>query len=243
VGEGAETPPEEVTVAREEERLKLGKGAAFVKGRLKRLRQENETWEADFQALPKPITQNQTHYLGMVVAPDGSFLADSHIEGRPTVNDMATLLANAMRRPLAGKAHRPRRLHVRGHPQWRELFPHLEELGIKVAVHRELFKVQQAYQGYLRQRREAHRKGMVKPTADQQSVEEVFPAIAQWVRGYGHIEIGDQEMFGFVVRALGYGGLAFEDDKADTLAEAMASLEKGLTAFFEQEGIKIEEGE
>jgi hypothetical protein len=46
---------EEANVAREEEKLKLGKDAAFVKSRLKRLRQENETWEADFQALPKPM--------------------------------------------------------------------------------------------------------------------------------------------------------------------------------------------
>jgi hypothetical protein len=229
-----------VTVGREEEKLKLGKGAAFVKGRLKRLRQEDETWEADFQALPKPITQSQTHYRGMVVAPDGSLLADAHVEGRPTVNDMATLLAHAMRRPLTGEAHRPRRLHVRGHPQWRELFPHLDELGITVAVRRELAKVQQAYQGYLRQKREAHRRGMVKPTAEQQAVEKLFPAIAQWVRGYGHIEIGDQEMFGFVARALDYGGLAFEDDKPATLAEAMAALEKGLTKWFKEQGIEVE---
>ena len=230
-------------MAREEEKLKLGKGAAFEKIRLKRLRQEDETWEADFQALPKPITQSETHYLGMVVAPDGSFLADSHVEGRPTVNDMATLLAHAMRRPLNGKAHRPRRLHVRGHHQWRELFPHLEELGIKVAVHRELPKVQQAYRGYLRKMRDAHRVGMVKPTDEQQSVEELFPAIARWVRGYGHIEIGDQEMFGFVARALDDGNLAFEDDKPDTLAEAMASLEKGLRKWFDEQGIELDKGE
>ena len=57
---------------------------------------------------------------------------------------------------------------------------------------------------------------------------------------YGHIEIGDQEMFGFVARALDYGGLAFEDDKPDTLAEAMASLEKGLTKWFEDQGIEVE---
>jgi len=229
-----------VTVAREEEKLRLGKGAAFDKARFKRLRQEDETWEADFQALPKPITQSQTHYLGMVVAPDGSFLADSHVEGRPTVNDMATLLALAMRRPLTGKAHRPRRLHVRGHPQWKELFPHLEELSIKVAVHRELPKVQRAYLGYLRQQREAHRAKMVKPDAEQQSVEQMFPAIAQWVRGYGHIEIGDQEMFGFVARALDYGNLAFEDDRPDTLAEAMAALERGLRKWFEEQGVDLE---
>jgi hypothetical protein len=227
-------------VAREEEKLKLGKGVAFVKGRFKRLRQEDETWEADFQALPKPITQSQTHYLGMVVAPDGSFLADARVEGRPTVNDMATLLAQAMRRPPAGKAHRPRRLHVRGHPQWRELFPHLEGLGIKVAVRRELPKVQRAYRGYLRQVRDAHRVGMVKPTAEQQGVEKLFPAIAQWVRGYGHVEVGDQEMLGFVARALGYGGLAFEDDRPDTLAEALASLERGLAKWFEEQGVAVE---
>jgi hypothetical protein len=227
-------------VAREEEKLKLGKGAAFVKGRLKRLRQGDETWGADFQALPRPVTQSRTDYRGMVVTPDGSTLADSKVEGRPTVNDMATLLASAMRRPLAGKAHRPQRLHVRGHPQWKELFPHLEELGIEVAVHRELPKVQRAYRGYLRQKREAHRRGMVKPTAEQQGVERLFPAIARWVRGYGHIEVGDQEMFGFVARALDYGGLAFEDDRPDTLAEAMASLERGLAKWFEEQGVEVE---
>ena len=37
-----------------------------------------------------------------------------------------------------------------------------------------------------------------------------------------------------------YGGLVFEDDKPDTLAEAMAALEKGLTEYFEREGIEIE---
>ena len=88
--------------------------------------------------------------------------------------------------------------------------------------------------------REAHRVGIVKPTEGQAGVEEMFPAIARWVRGYGHVEIGDQEMFGFVVRALDYGGLVFEDDKPDTLAEAMAALEKGLTEYFEREGIDID---
>ena len=79
---------------------------------------------------------------------------------------------------------------------------------------------------------------MLKPTAEQQSVEKLFPAVARWVQGYGHIEIGDQEMFGFVVRALDYGGLAFEDDKPDTLAEAMAVLEKGLAYWFKEQGIE-----
>jgi hypothetical protein len=78
-------------------------------------------------------------------------------------NDLATLLANAMRRPLAERAHRPRRIHVRGHRRWQELFPHPAELGIVVSVRQRLHKVQEAYQDYLRTLREARRAKMVKP--------------------------------------------------------------------------------
>jgi hypothetical protein len=183
---------------------------------------------------------NETYYLGLVVAKRGSsVLTQSQVEGRPSVNDLATLLAQAMRRPLTGGAHRPRRLHVRRHPQWRELFPHPEALGIDVLVRRELPKVKDAYENHLRQLREARRARVVKPTTEQATVEQMFPAIAQWVRGCGHIEIGDQEMVGFVVRALDYGGMVFEDNMPDTLAEAMVALEKGLTEWFKAEGIPI----
>jgi len=70
-------------------------------------------------------------------------------------------------------------------------------------------------------------------------VEKLFPAIARYVQGYGQIEIGDQEMFGFVVRALDYGGLVFEDDRPETLAEALAALEKGLFDWFREEGTEV----
>jgi hypothetical protein len=83
---------------------------------------------------------------------------------------------------------------------------------------------------------------MVKPTAEQQSVEKLFPALARYVRGYGHIEVGDREMFGFIARAIGYGGVDFEDDKPDTLAEAMAALEKGLKKLFGEQGVDLTKG-
>jgi hypothetical protein len=226
---------------RKADNLKLGKGAAFDKARLKRLRQEDEPWEADFRALPKPLLQSETRYLGLVVTKrSGSVLADMQVEGRLSANELAALLGKAMREPLTDGTHRPRRLYVRGHRQWQELFPHLEEVGIDVSVHQELPKVTEAYQDHLRQLREARRAKMVRPTAQQQSVEELFPAIARYVQGYGHIEIGDQEMFGFVARALDHGGLIFEDDRPDTLAEAMAALEKGLRKWFEEQGIELE---
>ena len=44
-------------MAKELDKLKLGKGNVFVKSQLKRLRQEDETWEADFRPLPKPVSQ------------------------------------------------------------------------------------------------------------------------------------------------------------------------------------------
>jgi hypothetical protein len=81
---------------------------------------------------------------------------------------------------------------------------------------------------------------MTKPTKEQMKVESIFPAIAKYVRGYGYVEIGNQESFGFVVRALGYGGLDFEDDTPETLAEAMAVLEAGLSKWFEEQGIELD---
>jgi hypothetical protein len=225
------------------DRPKLGKGPVFDKAPLKRFRQEDETWEPDFRALPKPMMQNETHYLGMVVKKrDSSLLAETQVKGRPSARDLATLLANAMRRPLSENGHRPRRVHVRGHRQWQELFPHLEALGIKVSVTQELPKFKAAYEARLREMQEARRAKMVRPTEKQAQVEKLFPAIAQWVRD-GHIEIGDQEGLGFVAMALDYGGVVFDDNRPRTLAEAMAVLEKGLAAWYEEEGIELERPE
>jgi hypothetical protein len=55
--------------------LKLGKGQAFDKARLKRLRQPDETWEADFRALPKRRMQNETHFFARVWAAGEGFSA------------------------------------------------------------------------------------------------------------------------------------------------------------------------
>lgn len=216
--------------------LKLGKGSAFVKSHLKRLPQVEETWEVDFLALPKPMSQSDTHYLGVVVGrPDGILLTDEEIRGRPSVNDLARLVAHAMSRPLDSHARRPRRLCLRGHAQWRELFPHLEQLGVEVVVGEDLTLAKDAYRDYLKFMRELRRKDMPGPTPEQSTVEELFPSVARWVLG-GHIEIGDQEMFGFVARALDYGGLVVEEENAETLAEAMAALDRALARWFEENG-------
>ena len=65
--------------------LKLGKGSAFVKSRLRRLPQESEVWEADF--LPKA-----NYWMGLVIEQEhGAVFAMKMLETTPTVNDLAHL--------------------------------------------------------------------------------------------------------------------------------------------------------
>ena len=58
--------------------------------------------------------------------------------------------------------------------------------------------------------------------------EESFPAIAEWVRHEGWIEIGEQDGIGFVARVLDCGGLVYESNDCKSLGEALCSLEKGI---------------
>jgi hypothetical protein len=228
-------------MAKELPKLKLGKGSVFVKSQLRRLHQEDETWEADFRALPKSISQSGTQYLGMVLTQrDGFLRAHAEVEQSPSVNDLATLLANAMKCPLVNSQCRPRCILLRADPKWLPLLPALKELGIEVVIKTNLPKVEEAFGEFLAKLKEARSGSRVRATAAQAKVGKLFPAIARYVRGYGYIEIGDQESFGFVVRAIGYGGVDFEDDTPETLSEAMAVLELGLERWFEEQGVESE---
>lgn len=220
-------------MAKEHPRLKLGKRSAFVKTRLKRLAQENDTWEAGFRALPKPNGQTETHFLGLVVAlPRRSPLVCHVLEYAPNVNDLADLLADAMQRPATELNHRPRQILLQGNPRWEELYPHLNQLGIEVTIQNELPHVEEVYEDFLRQMRRATSSPLILYTPGPTDVQRAFPSIAKWVQGYGHIEIGEQEGFGFIVRALKYGGEIFEDNQPGTLAEAMDALEERLAQWF-----------
>ena len=43
-----------------------------------------------------------------------------------------------------------------------------------------------------------------------------------------------------MVRAIGCGGLDFEEDKAVTLAKAMAVVEAGLSKWFTEQGVELD---
>jgi hypothetical protein len=212
--------------------------ATFATSQLKRMRQSKEVWQVDFRALPKSITQTVTHYVGMVVSqPDARLVAESKVAQTPTANDLSALVANAIERPLVGKPHRPARILLRRNPKWTPIISALNEIGIKVESANDLPFVAKAFNDIVSQAEKVRSARKLKPSARQAAVEEIFPSIAKWVQGYGHIEFGDQESFGFTVRALDYGGIVFEDDKPSTLAEAMAALEARLAKWFEEEGV------
>jgi hypothetical protein len=216
-------------MAKELGRLKLGKRATFVKTRLKQLPQEKETWEVNFRALPKPTDQADTHYLGLAVAlPRGDPLVYLPVEYTPTVNDLADLLADAMRRPLTGLARRPERIHLRANPRWDELFPHLNELGIEVTLRDDLLELNEAYLDFCREVRRVGSDRIIMLSPRPADVGRQFPAIDQSVQVGGWIEVGRHGESGFVARALDDAGLVFENNSSTTLAEALAALEKGL---------------
>jgi hypothetical protein len=126
--------------------LKLGKGSAFVKSRLKYLRQEDDTWEADFFPIPYSGGRDESVWMGMVLSHGHDYvLAQRNFEEPPTVNDLARLLADAMRRPLAGSIHRPRCLYLRARPEWAELLAHLKQIGIEVVSQDTLPKWDRAF--------------------------------------------------------------------------------------------------
>jgi len=119
-----------------EERLKLGKGASFfVKSQLRCLDQEDDTWEADFFPIPCSDSKHGSVWWGIVLSHSHeNVLAQRTVEEPPTVNDLANLLAEAMRRPLLGFSYRPRSLYFRAKPEWAELLPHLKQVGIKAVA-------------------------------------------------------------------------------------------------------------
>jgi hypothetical protein len=122
------------------EKLKFGRGLSFSRATLKRLRQTGDVWQADFRPFPE-AGRKRRHpcWLGIVLSQtDDLVLGDLVLGAPPTVNDLARLLADAMRRPLIEAARRPTRIVLRDNPVWHELLPHLRELKIEVVLQGDL---------------------------------------------------------------------------------------------------------
>jgi hypothetical protein len=65
----------------------------------------------------------------------------------------------------------------------------------------------------------------------------VYPAVARWASGYGWVEFGIDGLDRPFVRAVDEGGTVWEGEtRYETLDEALADLEVGLSRFMEEQG-------
>ena len=123
------------------DKLRLGKSSAFVKKDLCSLPWTEAAFEADFFLDAASSGGCCERWVGMVIERAfGAVLAMEDVRfPPPTVNSLATLLAHAMLRPLnAQDRQRPRTIYLRDRPQWQELLPHLQQLGIEVVLSEDL---------------------------------------------------------------------------------------------------------
>ena len=90
-------------------------------------------------------------WVGLVVSHDGSLLGERTVEEPPIMNDMARLLADAMRRPLGEEPRRPRTLRIRMRKEWQPLLPQLEQLRLRVVSALRLAKWDTAIKAFARQ--------------------------------------------------------------------------------------------
>src|SRR3954466_5065424 len=216
-----------------QEHLKLGKGSAFVKSKLRNLPRTDDVWEVDFQPVPEQVCKRVNRgepWLGLVdCVPKRLHLANVLLEvPPPTVKDLPRLLAHAMNRPLVDRAHRPARIHLRDNPQWRELLPHLEQLGIEVVVQDALpdwDELALKFSRGMRQTQVEQGMGLIALPID---VERTYPVLAHWVQAHGRVEIGAHPGAGVLVRAFDENGVVFESTEPGTLGEALVALERGI---------------
>jgi hypothetical protein len=121
-------------------------------------------FEADFWFDLESSTKRREVWVGLVIEREfGTVLAMDDVDWPPpTVNDLANLLAQAMSRPLTGRdRQRPRKVHLRDRPQWQELFPHLQQLGIEVVLADDLPWFDEAVVELIQDRPARHASGKV----------------------------------------------------------------------------------
>jgi tetratricopeptide (TPR) repeat protein len=119
--------------------------SAVGKGRLKRLSQEFDIWQADC----RPLGSLVEHEGGMVPPwmalvtsrTSGLILAQAMSLEPPTAALMWDMLAQAISEPLTGQPHRPTQVQVRPDPIWDELRPHLDDIGVECAEADELDQI------------------------------------------------------------------------------------------------------
>jgi len=125
--------------------------AVIKKWLTKNLAQQPDVWQADFRQLPTWIRvagANVRPWVVLVTSRSNDLVvAHQMLEVPPAAALVWDTLVEAMRQPLAGEPHRPTELQVRQDPCWESLAPHLEGLGLQLAVGAELDQLDAVFRG------------------------------------------------------------------------------------------------
>ncbi len=125
-------------------------------------------------------------------------------------------------------------------PEWDELLPHVRDLGVELETAEALPAWAEAAEEFgIRWEQSLRKLGAEPSSSVSRIVESSFPTVSKWVQHGGWIEIGEQQGFGFVVRALDEGGLTFEETKASSLDEAMIALERGIAKWLVENEVDL----
>jgi tetratricopeptide (TPR) repeat protein len=124
----------------------------FIKKWLnKHLPQEYDVWQADFRQMPNWIRisgRPMRPWVILVTSRSNDLvLAHEMPEETPPAALLWDALVQAMQHPAAGEPHRPTELQVRPDERWEALRPHLDEIGIGLAVAEELDQMEVVFQG------------------------------------------------------------------------------------------------
>src|SRR6516225_5504995 len=115
----------------------------FIKKWLtKNLPHEDDVWQADFRPMPNWIRVGGKPLRPWVVLvtsrSNDLVLAHEMPEEMPSAALLWDVLVQAMQHPAARTPHRPTELQVRADERWEALRPHLDEIGVGLAVAEEL---------------------------------------------------------------------------------------------------------
>jgi hypothetical protein len=124
----------------------------LVKNWLKRkLPQADDVWQADCRQLENAIrvAGDRVRPWLVLVTSRTSDLALAHalLEEGPVADSLWDTLVQAMQNPAAGEPHRPTELQVRAEERWQSLRPHVEEVGIGLAVVEGLDQLDAVFRG------------------------------------------------------------------------------------------------
>jgi tetratricopeptide (TPR) repeat protein len=141
------------TPARKKEAAPQPRGPlGFIKKWLnKNLPQEYDVWQADFRPMPNWIRVGGRPLRPWVVLvtsrSNDLVLAHEMPEEMPPAALLWDVLVQAMQHPAAGTPHRPTELQVRPDERWEALRPHLDEIGVGLAVAEELDQMEAVFRG------------------------------------------------------------------------------------------------